>query len=87
MKRKEGNYTGKSTSNDTNGEKGYKKTRNIEDLMKRKGIRDTRSTTSLDKTRAAVDNGNRGMGGGRVIGRLEGGSPHHMRGSPRINNL
>ena len=35
MKRKEGNCIGKSTSDSTNGEKIYKETKNIEDLVKR----------------------------------------------------
>ena len=61
MKSKEGNYTGKSTSDGTNGEKVHRETKNIEDLVKRKTISDTSSTTALDQTRASVGNGNRGM--------------------------
>ena len=35
--------------------------------MKRKGISDSSSTIALDQTRFAIDNGNKGMGIGRVI--------------------
>ena len=35
--------------------------------MKRKRRGDTSSTTALNRTRLAIDNGNEGMGGGRVI--------------------
>ena len=67
MKGKEGNCTLKSTSDSTNREKVDRKTRNIEDLVKRKRRGDTSSTTALDRTRSAVGNGNGGMGGSRVI--------------------
>ena len=45
MKRKEGNCTGKSTTDGTNGEKVHKKNMNIEDLVKRNGISDTSGIT------------------------------------------
>ena len=48
MKRKEGNCSRKSTSNDTNREKVHGETKNIEDLVKRMGISDTCSTIDLD---------------------------------------
>ena len=67
MKRKEGNCTRKTTSNGTNGEKVHREPGNIEDLLKIKGINDTINTTALNRTRSAIGNGNRGMGGGRVI--------------------
>ena len=67
MKRKEGKCTRKSTSDGTNGEKVHRETGNIENLVKRKEISETNSTTALDRTKAAVGNGNRGMGGGRMI--------------------
>ena len=67
MKRKEGNCIVKSTSDGTNGEKFHVETENIEDLVKRKGISDMSSITALDRIRAAISNGNRGMGGGRMI--------------------
>ena len=63
MKGKEGNCTWKSTSDSTNREKVYRKTKNIEDLVKRKRRGDLNSTTALDRTRSAIDNGNGGMGG------------------------
>ena len=61
MKRKEDNCTGKSTSDSSNGEKVHGETVNIEDLIKRKGISDTNSTTALDRTRLAISNGNKGI--------------------------
>ena len=64
MKRQEDNYTRKNTSDDTNEDKIYKEIGNIEDLVQRKGINDTRSTTTLDWTRPVIDNGNKGMEGG-----------------------
>ena len=67
MKGKEGNCTGKSTSDSTNREKVYRETKNIEDLVKRKRRGNTSSTMALDWTRSAIENGNGGMGGGRVI--------------------
>ena len=67
MKGKEGNCIGKSMSDSTNREKVDRETRNIEDFMKRKSRGDTSSVAALDKTRSAIDNGNRGMGGGRMI--------------------
>ena len=67
MKRREGISTRKSTSDDTNGEKVHRETGNIEDLVKRKRISNTSSTTALDRTRVVIGNGNRGMGGGRMI--------------------
>ena len=67
MKGKEGNCTGKSTSDSTNREKVDRKARNIEDLVKRKGRGDTSSATALDRTRSAIGNGNWRMGGDRVI--------------------
>ena len=67
MKGKEGIYTRKSTSDITNREKVYRETRNIEDLVKRKRRGDASSTTALDRIRSAINNGNGGMGGGRVI--------------------
>ena len=71
MKGKEGKCKGKSMSDITNREKVYGKTRNIEDLVKKKRkvttALDTSSTTALEGTRSAIGNGNRRMGGGRVI--------------------
>ena len=67
MKGKEGNCTGKNTSDSSSREKVDKEARNIEDLVKRKRRGDTSSTTALDQARSAIGNGNRGMGGGRVI--------------------
>ena len=67
MKRKEANYTWRSKSDDTNEEKIYKEIENIEDLVKRKEISDMSGTTTLDRTRLAIVNGNWGLGGGRVI--------------------
>ena len=69
MKRKEGNCISKSMSDDINVEEVHRETRYIEDLAKRKRISDMSSTVALDRTRAAIDNGNIGMGGGRVIRR------------------
>ena len=54
-------------SDDTNREKVHRETKIIEDLEKRKGISDTSSITALDLTMPTVSNGNRGMGGGRLI--------------------
>ena len=54
-------------SDGTNEEKVHKETKNIEDLVKRKGISDTSNTTALDQIRSAIRNSNRGMGGGRMI--------------------
>ena len=54
-------------SDGTNGEKVYREIRNIEDLVKRKRGGNTSSTTALNQTRSAIGNGNKGMGGGRVI--------------------
>ena len=67
MKRKEGTRTKKSTSDGTKGEKVHKKTRNIEGLVKRRGITDMSSTTALDLTRSVIGNGNWGMREGKVI--------------------
>ena len=67
IKRKEGNYIGKSMSDSTNREKVGREARNIEDLVKRKRRGDTSSTTALDRTRSAIGNSNGGMGVGRVI--------------------
>ena len=49
-------------NNSTNREKVYHKTRNIEDLVKRKRRGDT-STTALDRTRSTIGNGNGGWEG------------------------
>ena len=57
------------TSDGTNEEKVHKETKNIEDLVKRKGNSDTSNTTALDQIRSAIRNSNRGMGGGRMIWR------------------
>ena len=43
--------------------KVYRKTKNIEDLMKRKRMGDTSGTTALDRTRSAIGNGNGGCEG------------------------
>ena len=67
IKMKEGNCIGKNTSDGTNEEKVYRETKKIEDLVKRKRMDDTSSTTALDQTRSAIGNGNGGMGWGRVI--------------------
>ena len=67
MKGKEGNCTGKSTSDSTYRDKVDREARNIEDLVKRKRRGDMSSTTALDWTRSAIGNGNGGMGGSRVI--------------------
>ena len=64
MKRKEGNNIWKSTCDDTNEEKIHRETKNIEDLVKRKGISDKSSIMSLDRTRSASGNGNKEMRGG-----------------------
>ena len=64
---KEGKFIGKSTSDDNNGKKVHKEIRNIEDLVKKKGISDTSSTMALDRTRSAIGNDDRGMRGDRVI--------------------
>ena len=68
IKRKQGNYTRKRMSDDPNREKVHRETGNIEDLVKRKGISDMSKTTAFDRTRSALGNSNRGMGGGRVDG-------------------
>ena len=47
MKGKEGNYTWKSTSDNTNKEKVDREARNIEDLLKRKRRGDTSSTMTI----------------------------------------
>ena len=65
MKRKEGNCTTKSTSDCMNEEKVHRETKKIEVLVKRKGRSDTSSTTSLDHTRSAIENGNGGWEGAR----------------------
>ena len=62
MKGKEGNCTGKSTSDSTNRDKVDMEARNIKDLVKRKRRGDTSSTTALDRTRSTISNGNGGMG-------------------------
>ena len=67
MKRKKGNCARQSTSDSTNGEKVYRETMNIEDLVKRKRRGDTSSTSPLNRTRAPIGNGNKGMEGVRVI--------------------
>ena len=67
MKGKEDIYKRKSTSDITNREKVYRETSYIEDSVKRKRRGDASSTTALDRIRSAIDNGNWGMGGGRVI--------------------
>ena len=67
MKGTKDHCTGKSTSDHTNREKVDRETRNIEDLVKRKRRANTSNTTALDRTRSAIDNGNGGIGGGRVI--------------------
>ena len=67
VKRKEVNCTAKSTSDGTNGEKVHREIRNIEDLVKRKGISDTSNTNASNQTRSAIGNGKRGIGGGKVI--------------------
>ena len=47
MKGKEGKYTWKSTSDNTNREKVDREARNIEDLLKRKRRGDTSSTMTI----------------------------------------
>ena len=47
MNMKEGNYTRKSMSDDTNGEKVHRETGSKEDLVKRKGISDMSSTLAI----------------------------------------
>ena len=43
----------------TNGEKVHTENRNIEDLVKRKGLSDTSSTTALGQTSLGIGNGKR----------------------------
>ena len=50
-------------SDGIDGEKFHSETRNIEDLVKRKGKSDTSSTTTMNRTRLAIYNRNKGWEG------------------------